>query len=78
MTGIQPNQYMFSLGPEKILGNLLLGTKKKTNKQTNKKQTKNKQLNVNYFSKLGNVGALCELVSTGKSGSFFFKSVDNR
>src|SRR3989338_1702787 len=41
---------MFSLGPEKILGNLMLGS----------------------------LGALCEMVSTGRSGSFFFKSIDRR
>jgi len=42
--------YMSSLGPEKILGNLLLGS----------------------------LGALCEMVSTGRSGSFFFKTNDGK
>ncbi|PRP85099.1 putative phosphatidylinositol-4-phosphate 5-kinase [Planoprotostelium fungivorum] len=47
---IKPKHYMFSLGPEKILGNLLLG----------------------------NLGSLCSLVSTGKSGSFFFRTSDGK
>jgi len=41
---------MFSLGPEKVLGNILLG----------------------------NLDALCEMVSSGRSGSFFFKSNDGK
>lgn len=40
----------FSLGPEKVLGNLLLG----------------------------NLQSLCEMVSTGRSGSFFFKTNDGK
>jgi 1-phosphatidylinositol-4-phosphate 5-kinase len=48
--GVESQSYMYSLGPEKILGNLLVGS----------------------FS------ALCEVVSSGRSGSIFFKSVDNR
>ena len=41
---------MFSLGPKKILGNLLLG----------------------------NLCALDEVISTGRSGSFFFKTHDQK
>jgi len=48
--GIDHRAYMFSLGPEKILGNLLLG----------------------------NLSALCEVVSTGRSGSLFFKSNEGK
>jgi len=48
--GVDSKGYMFSLGPEKILGNLLIGS----------------------FS------ALCEVISTSRSGSIFFKSIDNR
>jgi 1-phosphatidylinositol-4-phosphate 5-kinase len=47
---VDPKAYMFSLGPEKILGNLLLG----------------------------NLSALCEVVSTGRSGSLFFKANDGK
>eukprot|EP00005_Dracoamoeba_jomungandri_P000758 CAMPEP_0174256474 /NCGR_PEP_ID=MMETSP0439-20130205/5696_1 /TAXON_ID=0 /ORGANISM="Stereomyxa ramosa, Strain Chinc5" /LENGTH=1331 /DNA_ID=CAMNT_0015339093 /DNA_START=87 /DNA_END=4078 /DNA_ORIENTATION=+ len=43
--------YMFSLGPEKILGNALF---------------------------MGRLCVLCEVVSTARSGSFFFKSNDGK
>eukprot|EP01090_Pellita_catalonica_P013975 TRINITY_DN3453_c0_g1_i1.p1 TRINITY_DN3453_c0_g1~~TRINITY_DN3453_c0_g1_i1.p1 ORF type:complete len:513 (+),score=74.84 TRINITY_DN3453_c0_g1_i1:107-1540(+) len=49
--GVDSLEYMFSMGPEKILGNL-------------------------FF--LGNLCALCEVVSTARSGSFFFKSSDGK
>eukprot|EP01091_Cochliopodium_minus_P004492 TRINITY_DN14382_c0_g1_i1.p1 TRINITY_DN14382_c0_g1~~TRINITY_DN14382_c0_g1_i1.p1 ORF type:complete len:375 (-),score=119.29 TRINITY_DN14382_c0_g1_i1:48-1172(-) len=47
---VDAKEYMFSLGPKKILGNLLLG----------------------------NLCALDEVVSTGRSGSFFFKTHDQK
>eukprot|EP01132_Coremiostelium_polycephalum_P008352 gene8352-10258_t len=47
---IDAKYYMFSLGPEKIFGNLLLG----------------------------NLSVLCEVVSSGRSGSMFFRSNEGR
>ncbi|GAM28302.1 hypothetical protein SAMD00019534_114780 [Acytostelium subglobosum LB1] len=47
---IDPKHYMFSLGPEKIFGNLLMG----------------------------NLSVLCEVVSSGRSGSMFFRSNEGR
>ncbi|GAM22814.1 hypothetical protein SAMD00019534_059890, partial [Acytostelium subglobosum LB1] len=48
--GIDPKYYMFTLGPEKIFGNLLMG----------------------------NLSVLCEVVSSGRSGSMFFRSNEGR
>eukprot|EP01133_Synstelium_polycarpum_P017763 gene17763-21186_t len=47
---IDAKYFMFSLGPEKIFGNLLLG----------------------------NLSVLCEVVSSGRSGSMFFRSNEGR
>eukprot|EP01117_Protostelium_nocturnum_P016395 TRINITY_DN6491_c0_g1_i1.p1 TRINITY_DN6491_c0_g1~~TRINITY_DN6491_c0_g1_i1.p1 ORF type:complete len:1091 (+),score=342.66 TRINITY_DN6491_c0_g1_i1:185-3457(+) len=47
---IEPQHYMFSLGPEKIFGNLLMGC----------------------------LGSLCQMVTTGRSGSFFFRTNDGK
>ncbi|EFA78513.1 ankyrin repeat-containing protein [Heterostelium album PN500] len=47
---IDPMHFMFSLGPEKIFGNLLLG----------------------------NLSHVCEVVTSGRSGSMFFRSNEGR
>ena len=48
--GVPEDEYALSLGPEQILGELLLGT----------------------------LGSMTELFSEGKSGSFFYFSMDMR
>lgn len=50
MTGIKNEDYLRSIGPERVLTNLIKG----------------------------NVNTLSELVSTGKSGSFFYYSADGK